>query len=219
MLDFKRFPLDLARVLGGPFIHLAIRPKYIYVGEKAKDFKKYKEGAIVVAPHICFGDPMIVSSAIWYRRMGFMVADFIMKKQPRGFFLKIAGCIGVGREIVDIEAIKKTVGLLEKGRVIGIFAEGHINRENDIPVPYKMGSSMMASQAGVPILPIYFKRRKHWWNRYRIAIGEMVYPKALENGAKPSMKDIKEMNDEVYKRTLELREEYLKCVKKKYLRG
>jgi len=205
LLNIRMFPMDLGRFLIGPFVLLAYRPKVVFVGENAKKSLHYKHGAILTSNHISLHDPFIVGTAFWRRRMFFLVGEFVMDYPIRGFLLRRAGCIRVDRKIADIEAMRKTVSLLEQGSLITIFAEGGIHHGKG-PGPFKNGPIMMAQEANVPIIPCYFEKRKHWWNRYRVAVGELFDPRDELGDKAPSIAEIRACTEKLWEKTKQLEE-------------
>ena len=112
----KLFPMDLARVIFSPL------PLVFRVRRLTPDGKKYKGkirgGAIVAANHNAFSDSMVLFVAFWYRRLFFMVADVVMKTKLRAALIRGIGGIEIVREIADLQAIKKAVGVLKEGHLL-----------------------------------------------------------------------------------------------------
>ncbi|MEG0799075.1 MAG: 1-acyl-sn-glycerol-3-phosphate acyltransferase [Bacilli bacterium] len=85
------------------------------------------------------------------------MVHFLSKKELHeghlSLFFKLVGSIPVDRNIHDKNAKNKAVDELIKGRVIGIFPEGTINRTKDIILPFKYGAVSMAQKSGASIVP------------------------------------------------------------------
>ena len=64
---------------------------------------------------------------------------------------------------------------------------------------------LMALQAHVPILPVAVKKRKHFWNRLRVAVGQPVDIEAMY-GPRPSFAQVDELSKKLYKKELELQQ-------------
>jgi len=197
--------MDFGRFLIAPAVLLAYRPKIVFANENAKKSLHFKHGVILTSNHVSLHDPFVVGTAFWRRRMFFLVGEFIMDYPIRGFLLRLAGCIRVDRKIPDIESMEKTVSKLEKGALVTIFAEGGIHH-GEGPGPYKNGPVMMAQMANVPIIPVYFEKRKHWWNRYRVAVGEMIDPRTELGEVTPSLVALRSCTQKVWDRTKHLEE-------------
>ena len=203
LFNIRKFWMDLARVTAGPWMMLIYRSKAIPVSEKAKESLHYKHGVIVTANHISLSDPFIIGTAFWRRRMFYLVAEFIMKYPIRGFLLRLSGCIKVNRNIADIEAMQKTETVLGRGDLITIFAEGGIQHQEG-PAPFKSGPVLMVFTANVPIIPCYFEKRKHWWNRYHVIVGELFDPRKELGKDTASIPEIRQLTEKLYEKTKEL---------------
>ncbi len=172
-----------------------LRPKNIYESENAK--KKIRGGAMVVANHTGFIDPLALMASIWYRRHHYVaLKDFFRNKFMtilfRGFM-----CIEIDRENMSMNTMRKITDELERGSLVGMFPEGHINQEQQNGMQqFKSGMVLMAARAGVPIVPCYIVKRKSIWNRQRVVIGEPVETRI--DGKMPSMGQIEEITNKLY---------------------
>lgn len=188
----KLFPMDLARVIFSPL------PLVFRVRRLTPDGKKYKGkirgGAIVAANHNAFSDSMVLFVAFWYRRLFFMVADVVMKTKLRAALIRGIGGIEIVREIADLQAIKKAVGVLKEGHLLAIFPQGRIMKQGEVD-NVKHGTVLMALQAGVPIYPAYIYPRKHFFSRYTVVIGDPIYPNELCKRKIPSTADIESISE------------------------
>lgn len=137
--------------------------------------------------------------------MFFLVAEFIMKYRFRGWLLRKAGCIGVNRQIADIEAMQVAEKHLEEGDLITVFAEGGIQHQEG-PATFKSGAVLMAVAANVPIIPCYFEKRKHWWNRYHVVVGELFDPRKILGKEQASIPEIRVLTEKLYEKTKDLEE-------------
>lgn len=187
LFSFRFLPIDLSRIVASP-CQLAFRIKKYHVsGQPYRG--TLKGGAILAANHLSFSDPFLISSTFWYRRVFYLAAEVVMQGKLRSFLLRGTGCIKIDRNISDLEAIKKSVALLKDGRCLAIFPQGTVVRGEE-EVNVKSGAVLIALQAGVPIVPMYSLKRKHWYNRKRMVIGDPIYPSDYVKKKVPSMKDI-----------------------------
>lgn len=154
---------------------------------------KLKGGAMLAANHTTFSDPLVVGSAFWYRKMNFFAADAVMATKTREKLLKAAGAIKVNREITDIEAVRSSVEVLKKGRLLLIFPEGSVQEVGQVQ-PIKPGAALMALQAGVPIIPLFICYTPRWYNRRKVIVGDPIDPKKLCSGKIPSATDIENIS-------------------------
>ncbi len=177
--------------------------KYNLNKEKYKG--KIRRGAIFVCNHNTMLDPFIVSDCFWYRRMFFLAAEAVMKNKIAAFFLKGIGCIKIDRNISDIEAIKKCVDLLKEGNVLSVFPQGSLQDSHDITA-IKGGVILLAIKSGVPIIPMYIKRKSTFTFRQNVVIGDAFYCSDYCTKKFPSMSDIDNLSQKLLEKMAECKE-------------
>ena len=99
----------------------------------------------------------------------------------------------IDRNGTDIEAIRRSVQLLKKGRLLAIFPQGGIAKGEKIE-SLKSGAVLIALQAGVPIVPMYICPKKRWYNRRVVVIGDPIDPKDYLQKKFPSTADIENIS-------------------------
>ena len=176
------------RVTGAPLL-LWFRVKRLYSSLEAK--KKIKGGAILISNHISLSDPMYLLLAIWYRRHHFVAMQKMFNtKFKKWLFTNVFHCIEVNRDNVSIKTFKNITNHLKSGKLVTMFPEGHINIENDGVNAFKSGMVMMAIKSGCPIVPVYIKRRKHWYSRLGVGIGEAIDISKFSSSNNPTLEEI-----------------------------
>lgn len=195
--------MDLGRALLFPLL-LVYRNKKTYVG--SKDEIKNLGGFLVVANHIGYTDPMILETSFWTRRLHYVVAEVVMTNKFRNFFMKGAGCIRIDRNITDTKAIKDCVAVLKEGFPIAIFPQGGIGDEDG---KFKLGTALIANFAKAPMVPVYIKKRKNILARQEIIIGRPLLCSDVCDKKMPSVQDLEEITEELYKRYKEAKEKSL----------
>ena len=192
LFDIRHFPMDLGRLVCS-CLPLVFRLKRV-----TADGKPYKQhlrgGAIVAANHTSMADPFLVGITFWYRRMYCLAAEVVMKNPVIATLSKGMGCIKVDRNIADIEAIKKSVSVLKEGHVLAMFPQGQITVSDEVDT-VKSGAVLIALQAGVPIIPMFITKRKHWYNHRTVVIGEKIVPSEICGKKMPSTADIEMVTD------------------------
>ena len=183
----KLFAMDLARLVCWPMLLIFRIKRLTPEGTPYKG--KLQGGAVIAANHTSFEDPFLVGTTFWYRRMFFLVAEVVMKGKVRSFLLRGAGAIRVDRNAADIESMRKSVEVLKQGHVLTIFPQGGIVEEEGVSA-IKSGAVLMALQAGVPIVPMHICKRRHWYDRRRVVIGNVVDPRAYITKKFPTTADI-----------------------------
>ncbi|MBQ7340932.1 MAG: 1-acyl-sn-glycerol-3-phosphate acyltransferase [Oscillospiraceae bacterium] len=187
LFDFRRLPMDLARLVCLPLIPLFRMKRLTPDGKKYKG--RIRGGAILAANHTSFTDPFLLGVAVWYRRLFFLAAEAVMKGKLRKVLLKGVGAIEIDRYGTDIEAARKSVDILKKGYLLAVFPQGGIARDEQVQT-LKGGVVLFALQAGVPIVPMHVVPKKHWYSRRVVVIGQTLDPKAYVEKKFPSTADI-----------------------------
>ena len=177
---------DFVKITAAPLGLLWLRPKMLYENGAAK--KKLRGGVLLVANHAGFFDPVYLMIAIWYRRHHFVcIKDFFENRVSR-FFFTAFHCIPIDRENFSMDSLRMIQEELQSGRLVSMFPEGHINAEGGI-APFKSGMVLIALQSGRPIVPVYLKKPRHWYNRLRVAVGEPIFVRE-KLGPRPSLSQI-----------------------------
>lgn len=84
------------------------------------------------------------------------------------------GAFPVNRDKVDISAIKTSLRLLKDNEVIGIFPEGTRNKTDEILLPFKPGTSMLASKSKKLIVPFGINGEYKFREKIDLNIGEPI---------------------------------------------
>ncbi len=204
-LSFKYLLFDLIRISAIPG-YLFFRPKRRYVSESAK--KKIKGGALIISNHITLFDPMYLMLLIPSRRIHFVaMSDLFGSKFRRWMFKNAFQCIEINRENFSLNSFKEIVRNLDEGKCVGMFPEGKVNEQKEGFQAFKSGMVMMALKSKSPIIPVYLKRRKHWYSRLEAVFGEPVDITNYIKDDKITMADINSAS-----KFLEEQEEKLKLI-------
>lgn len=133
-------------------------------------------GAMLCANHSGLADPIWVVLLMHDKQMPwFMAKKEVMDKPVIGRFLSWFGAFGVDREGADITAIKTSLGHLRDGDKLLVFPEGTRVKKGKQVTP-KHGAVLLASRAGVPIVPIYITPNRKLFQPIRCIMGEPYFP-------------------------------------------
>ncbi|KUK83180.1 MAG: 1-acyl-sn-glycerol-3-phosphate acyltransferase [Pelotomaculum thermopropionicum] len=130
-------------------------------------------GAVLVANHVSYWDPVVVGCA-FNRRVYFMAKSELFEIPLLGPLISTLGAFPVRRDKSDRNAIRIAVKLLEEGKVVGIFPEGGRNRTGELMRP-QPGAAMLAFKAGVPLLPVALKGTRGVLNKVTVTVGKPVF--------------------------------------------
>lgn len=202
LISIKYFFYDFIRLTGWPLL-LFFRPKKIYVSKEAKC--GFKGGFILMANHNSMKDPFYLIASLFSRRHHFITTNEVCSTRWKRFLFKTCFlCIEINREQFSMSSFKEITKLLEMGNMVSMFPEGHINVEQDELNPFKGGIVMMAYKANVPIRPVYLEKRKHWYSRLRLYVGEKFTVKEHLNGKSFNSNTVKEIANELQQKEKEL---------------
>ena len=173
----NRFYRFIKRFFGGLFI-LLYRIKVVN-----RDKEIFDKPFIVCANHTSLMDVVVMVIAM-KNQIRFMAKKEIFSVPVLNWFAKSMGAFPVDRKKGDIAAIKTTLALLGDGECVGVFPQGTRRPyENPRETEIKDGVGMLASRAGVGIVPIFIKNKSNKLKLFRrntVIIGDYIPPSELE---------------------------------------
>jgi 1-acyl-sn-glycerol-3-phosphate acyltransferase len=109
--------------------------------------------ALIVSNHVSNWDPLILGSGT-PRQINYIAKEELFKIPVIGWLLILWGAVRIKRGRGDREAIGKSLEILDRGRLMGIFIEGRRNVKNpDQMLKPQHGAAMLAIKSGVPVIP------------------------------------------------------------------
>ena len=201
LFSFKNIVIDFVRITGGLPVLLILRPKKRFASEKAK--QKLRGGALIIANHTDYVDPVYLMSAFWYRRHHFIASEEVMDSKAGGF-LRACGCIRIDRNNVTMNTLRKITDKLKQGEIVSMFPQGRISSGGDEGASFKSGMVLMAIRSGAPIVPVYIKPKKSFFSRLHVVVGERVSVTELY-GERPTFAQIDAAAKLLYEREEQLK--------------
>lgn len=132
-----------------------------------------KEGGVIIAyNHRSNWDPVIAGLTA-KRHMSFMAKEELFKNPVFGGLIKALGAFPVHRGKGDVGAVKSSINILSKGRVMLMFPEGH-RIKNGKKVKAKPGVALIAQKAQVPVIPANISGEYRWMHKLTVTYGEPV---------------------------------------------
>ena len=192
IFDYRRFLYDFIKITMSIFVLLDLRIKRIYVkdGKIVKRTKgMYKGSFLIISNHMSYEDPVIISNAFWERRLSFVATDELFKKKIFGSFLKACGTIPIDTQNISMGTFKTINKQYDRGHIVAIFPEGHVERGEKQFKQFKSGSVLIALNAEVPIIPIYIEKRANRFKRQKAYIGERIDLKGVLQARKANRSD------------------------------
>ena len=107
------------------------------------------------------------------------------------------------RQNFNLGSLRTISEALTEGCLVSIFPEGSINDSGALAA-FKSGMVLMALQGKAPIVPVYLRPGKHFYNRLHIMIGEPI-DIISRCGGRPSMPQIEEITADLHRKEEELK--------------
>lgn len=153
------------RKLGRPLLFGASR-RLVLHEERAQ----LAGGCLLAANHHSFYDALLLVGTTT-REIDWLSIVELFQKPWQRWFMRGINCLALDRSRKDPETTRRIVQRLRKGRMVGMFPEGHIRRGDDSVVYGGIldpGIVRLAEIGGVPILPVVilgggqFSKPKAW---------------------------------------------------------
>ena len=197
------FWYDFVKVTGLIPALLWIRPKVIRIGEESK---KVKGGVLIASNHVTYVDPIILHCAFVRRRLYSIATKEICKTKIRKFFFSVANCIIIDKENFAMNSLRQICDALKQEKAVVIFPESTINQEENVK-NYKSGFVLMSLLSKKPILPVCIIKRKHWYNRMKIVIGEPIDASSMCSTI-PTMEEMDKVSELIKQKEQEILSTY-----------
>lgn len=174
------------------FIYCIVAPVFrIFYRVRVTGRENIPEGASVICGnHTALTDPFFIAIAMGRKRLPIFMAKIELFKVPVvSFILRKIRAIPVDRGAADIAPIKTAISELKAGNKVAIFPEGtRVDGDEANADAAKTGAAMIASRAGVDIVPMYISAKKHIFGKVNVIIGEPVNLDSFEGSGSAKYK-------------------------------
>jgi 1-acyl-sn-glycerol-3-phosphate acyltransferase len=160
-------------------------------------------GLIVAANHVSYFDPPAVGCAL-PRPLTYMAKSELFKIPVFGPMIAQLGAYPIERGKGDIGAIKRSVAILREGRAIAMFPEGTRNFEGKSGA--QGGAALLATLAGVPIVPAYIGGTDGVARLAQITV-TFGAPMMVQRSQKASRDELAKLTGEIMDRIRSLKED------------
>lgn len=146
-----------------------------YYGLKVYGREQFpKEGAVIVAPnHASNFDPPLMGTAL-PRPISFMAKEELFKNFFLRWIITWLGAFPVNRNGIDKVAIRRSMDIIKKGELLGIFPEGTRCTPGHLG-PFHDGVASIALRTGTPIVPVtIIGSNKMKRNHIVVALGDVI---------------------------------------------
>ncbi len=163
----KNLYLDLKPITDN-LIDLLFKPTITYQEEIPTN-----EKIILAGNHMSNFDPLLLARGV-DRQIHFL-AKYQLFKGPLKFLMNNIESILVKRDGNDIECLKKATYYLKEEKCLGIFPEGTFNKTDNLILPFKLGTIMIAKRSKSDIIPFSITGNyKLVKNNLRLSFGKRI---------------------------------------------
>lgn len=207
----SRFVLGFTKLTGLIPAYILFKPKVFTSTANAK--RKLPKKAIIMSNHTSLLDFVLYLIVFYFRSIHFLIAEVLFSKNKiLSWFLYKIGGIFVNRNSGDFSFVERSLEILDKNGIVGIFPQGRLPI-NGNPFPYKPGIVLVALRTDAPIIPVYTDGNYGIFKRAHVIIGEEIYLSDYVDTSDVSEKKIKELTKMLEEKNYELKEELEKRLK------
>lgn len=152
---------------------------------------------VLCGNHRALTDPIWIVLAGRFRRVPRTMAKKELIDTPViGSLVQVVGAFPVDRDHNDIGAIKTALRVLRDGDKLMIFPEGTRVRRGKVSQPHS-GAMLIASRAGVPVIPVYTSLNRRFWAPLEVSFGKPIFPNP--DGRKLTQEELDDKTAEMMK--------------------
>jgi 1-acyl-sn-glycerol-3-phosphate acyltransferase len=136
--------------------------------------------ALIASNHQSFFDPVLVGLLL-SRQISIMARESLFRVPGFAALIRSFNAFPVKRSAFNREAIRRSVEVLEEGRLLLLFPEGRRTRDGSLGAP-KPGIALLARKAKVPVVPAVIHGAYKAWPPHR-ALFRLFVPIRVAFGA------------------------------------
>ncbi|MBR4907075.1 MAG: 1-acyl-sn-glycerol-3-phosphate acyltransferase [Clostridia bacterium] len=162
------------KITGWPVQFLCFRTKILYEDRKVQG-RHIEKDAIVISNHTSIFDYAVYLFVFCTRTLRFQMAEVLYEKPLLALLLRCLGGIRVDRNAHDFGFMPKSLSILSRGGVVGIFPESRLPRPGEArPLPFKVSAAYLALTSGSKIIPVVTNGSYFCRKRARVLIGKPI---------------------------------------------
>ncbi|MGI6665444.1 MAG: lysophospholipid acyltransferase family protein [Christensenellaceae bacterium] len=156
----------IAAAIVRPIMYLFYRIRVI-----GKENAQQKGAYILAANHLSNIDPILTHIMV-KPKIYYMAKEELFRFKPLAWLITWLGAFPVARGKGDRAAIRAALTILEEGKILAMFPEGHRNKTEAPFLPFQPGAVVIALRAKVPILPMCICAKPRLFRKTTIVIGQ-----------------------------------------------
>ena len=133
---------------------------------------------ILICNHISNEDPVFLCASLKNQQPHYMAKKELFKVPLVNKLVAALGAFPVNRGGADVSAIKNAIKMLQSGKCIGIFPQGHREMgKTPMEANLKNGAAMLAVKTGATVLPCCVKTKKNrfaFFRRVDVYVGKPI---------------------------------------------
>lgn len=132
-----------------------------------------KDGPVIICSnHISNNDPLVLGAS-FKRPIHFMAKQEMFSNKLFAFILKKVNAFPLKRGATDLSSYKNALEVLDKGNMLGIFAQGHRLKEIEAK-DAKTGVALFALKSGATVVPVKISSKYRPFGKIQVSIGKPV---------------------------------------------
>lgn len=201
-------------ILGYPLQLLFFKRKTYYVDKKNTHL--LKGGKLIITNHFNMFDYVLTSFVVFPRKLNVVASEIPFKSKITRFGMKFFGAIEANRETKSMSFVNKCADVLKNGQLVQIYPEGQNTPDGKIH-EFKPSYTLIAHRANVPIVLVITDGNYGIFKRTSVIISEEIdISKFMDVTSKTTKKEERALlNNYIYNRALELKEELEQLKNKK----
>ena len=188
-----------------PWYWLFFKRKAFYEDKKVQG-RKVRGGALIVSNHFCPLDYIVNVGLFFPRKLYVVAAEMAFRNKLFRFSMKFWGGIEANRNSKSVRFILESAKEVKKGHLVQIFPEGHNTKDGKIK-PFYPGYVAIALRAKCPIIPVITDGNYGLFKRTHVIIGKPIDPCEYLAGEKYTKQDMLRINEIIYQKAQDLRNE------------
>ena len=199
-------------ITGFPFYWLFFRTKVFYKSTNAP--RRIRGGALIISNHFNAIDYMHNAFFLFPRKLNVVASEMAFKDPLITLGMKFWGGILADRNTRDMSFISKSAALINKGKLVQIFPEGH-NTEDGYIQRFYPSYLLIALKTSSPIIPIISDGSYSFKKRTHVMVGDPIYIEDLFESPNPGKEEISRVNDIIRQIAVDMHAELLELKKQK----
>ena len=191
-------------ITGYPVQLLYFKRKTYYEDKKHTSLRK--GGKLIISNHYNMLDYVLTSFVVFPRKLNAVASEMPFKSKILSFGMKFFGAIQCNRESKRMQFFDEAASVINKEQLVLIYPEGRNTPDGNIH-EFKHGYLVIAHRAKSPIVPIVSDGNYGIFKRASVIIGNEIDVSGFFSSDRPTptREELKNANDYVYNKVLELR--------------